>query len=269
VGLIAAILRSRLVWTALFVGLLFSAAPRLQRFMMRDPRFYAIPAGFAGDAPAWGGRALVEPSLEALRRLGPLSLFDPRFEERIGAALRRRPEVESVDAVLRHWPDRYSVAITFRRPVAVVESAAGPIPVDAEGVALPAEPCAEAIRGLLRIAGVRSDPPPFGRVWRDESLRDGLLAARQIAPHLDELLPLGIATIDVSEARARLVGVRLLGADGLRVRWGRPGATVGENPVGKKIELLRAVLPSVDMARGRELDVRFGSLYVVRESTTP
>lgn len=264
-----ALLRSRLAWTGLFVALLVGSLPRLQRFMMRDPRFHAIPGSVRAEAPEWGGPELVEPSARALERLGPLSLFDPRFEARIEACLRKRPEVASVDAIRRHWPDRYSVSVSYRRPYAVVDSGAGEIPVTADGIALEPGPFARAAAGLLRIRGVASRPPPFGAVWKDEALREGLRTIEQIGAHWDELAPLGIGAVDVSAARDRLLGVRLLGEEGTRIRWGRPSASVGENSVEKKIELLRVALRSLEQARGRELDVRYGALYVVRESTAP
>ena len=87
-------------------------------------------------------------------------------------------------------------------------------------------------------------------------------ALAQIAPHLDELNRLGIAIVDVSGADEPLKGVLLRGREGIVVRWGRPLARVGENPVEQKIGYLREAARYVEQVRGMEIDVRFDTIYV-------
>lgn len=262
-----AFLRSKTVWSLLAAVALVALAPRLQRELAGDRRFWADPAQLEIHAPAWGGRPVVEPAIRALRALGTISLFDDAFEERIATALRAYPGIASVDAVQRIWPRRYAVDVTLRRPYAVVAQGARRVPVTTEGIVLPEGPYAEVSRGLLEIVGVPGQPPAPGSAWRDPRLVEGLGALVQIAPHLEELAPLRIETVDVARADNPMFGVLLRGAEGVTVRWGRPSAKVAENSVAAKVEMLREAALSPAKARGYELDVRFGALRVAQSGT--
>jgi hypothetical protein len=233
------------------------------RQLARDPRFLAMPQEVAIEPPAWGGEEVVRPLRRQLKQLGPINLFDPTFARRVRRAVAVWPGVRSVEEVRRHWPDRYSIRFTLRRPAAVVAS----VPVTWERVALPAAPYRRAVRGLLAIRGVDGQAPAPGLVWHSERLADGLAALAQVRPYLPALNRLGIRAIDVSQADDALGGVLLLGGDGIVVRWGRPRATVGENSVETKIGYLREAARYVEQVRGMEIDVRFNAIYVRKPTT--
>jgi len=259
------LLAARGSWLLLGVLLLASVSRIAVRGLARDPRFDATP-GIAGvRGPAWGGEALVEPVVARLKALGPVNLFDPAFEQRIAGALREVPGIASVDRLRKLWPRRYAVEFTFHRPVAVVEQHASSSPVTRDGVVLPFEPYEHACRGLPRILGVADRPPAPGARWTSVALLDGLATVEQLAPHLATLAPLGLDRIDVSRCADARQGVTLLGSDGTSVRWGRPRATVAENPVERKIRYLGISARNLAQVRGREIDVRYGDLYL-RES---
>jgi len=257
-----AFLSSRLLWIVLGLGLLWVGARRAQDSLAKDPRFLAIPAGLDAPGPAWGGDEVLAPVREQLRRLGPLNLFDRRFEAKVRGALAAVPGVACVKDVRRHWPNRYSVSFRLYRPVAVAVWRGKEIPVTARGVALPYEPYARASDGLFRIVGVPESPPAPGKAWRSEALLDGLSTLAQLAPNLDRIHPLLLGAIDVSHARDPRKGVALAGDADVTVLWGRPRAVIGENPVEKKLNLLEIAAGNVRAVAGHVVDVRFDTLFL-------
>jgi len=264
------LVNSRTAWALLLAGLAWVGWERALEGLARDPRFVASPGKWrTASAPSWGGAEVVAPVYEALEELGPINLFDPRFEERVRATLDRVPGVAGTRSVRRLWPDRYAVSVRLHRPFAVVRHGRRAIPVTAEGVVLPARAYARAAQGLPAIAGVDDPPPRAGAFWDSEPLRDGLATVAALGPHLHGMLaPLGIRAIDVAGARDPLRGVVLRARDATSVRWGRPRARVGENPPARKIAYLREAAQHLALVRGREIDVRYGAVYL-RESSAP
>jgi hypothetical protein len=259
---VRAFLSSRILWVALGCGLLWVAARRAQEGLAQDPRFLALPTGLDAHGPAWAGDEVLKPVRARLERLGPLNLFDPRFEAKVRAALAEVPGVAAVHDVRRHWPNRYGVSLRLYRPVAVVACRDRTIPVTGKGVALPYEPYARACEGLLRITGVPEPPPKPGEAWRSEALADGLATLFQVAPHMDRLRPLLLDRIDVAGARNQRRGIVLRGEALVDVLWGRPRAPVGENPVAKKVSLLEIAASNAESLRGQTVDVRFNAILL-------
>ena len=267
-ALMQGFLRSKIAWTLLGIAFLFTMGRMARRQLAKDPRFNAYPHEIRAAAPKWGGTEVLQPLQDRLRALGPLNLFRKDFADAVRDALDEVPGIKVVRDVRRHWPNRYSVAVTLHRPYAVVVRGRRAIPVTADGVVLPAGPYRTAMRGLQLITGIDDAPPALGRPWHSEQLADGLATLRQLEPHADELVALGIAEIDVGRSREPLEGVLLHGRDETSVRWGRPRATVGENPVARKIGFLRLAASHLAQVRGQEIDVRYSDIYV-RESSTP
>ena len=253
---------SRLVWALVVIATVYFGAQALRRGLARDRRFYAVPVRIKIRGPAWGDAAIVTPVSERLEALGPINLFDGRFEERIREALDEVPGVRRVVGIRRLWPRRYAVDVVLHRPHAVVRSPGVRIPVTADRTRLPSAPYENASKNLFVVTGVASRPPEAGKIWRDASLSAGLAALAQIEPYFEELAPLGLSRIDVSGATESRRGVVIYGIDGIRVRWGRPHASVRENPVETKIAFLLPVASDIERVRGKEIDVRFGTLYL-------
>ncbi|MHC4932473.1 MAG: cell division protein FtsQ/DivIB, partial [Planctomycetota bacterium] len=192
--MIRRVLDSRAVWLLLGAALCWSLCRMGLRQLGKDPRFLAWPREVHAAAPPWGGPELIEPVRRQLRRLGPVSLFDPRFAGRIRDALEEVAVVRTVGEVRRRWPNRYSVSLALHRPVAVVLFEGREVLVAEDRTVLPSGPYASAATGLLRIHGVRAPPAAPGRPWRSERLDRGLATLAQIADVRDrDLLPLGIS----------------------------------------------------------------------------
>jgi len=260
------LLDSKLFWFVCGVLTVASVASIVHRQLRRDPRFLARPEFAGARVPGWADRRVLDPVMERLDALGPVSLLDPDFEEKIRGALDGCPVLAGVPAVRRRWPRGYSVRVVFRRPWAVIETDGARIPVTAEGLRLPEENY--DLRGLYVVKGVLGPPPEPGRPFDSEALRDGLATLRQLAPHLPRLQPLGIHAVDVTEAGSPRGGVVLRTDRGIPVRWGRPRARVGENPVETKIRLLLAAQEDLAALTGYTIDVRYDQPYV-RESPAP
>jgi len=193
-------------------------------------------------------------------------LLDPEFETRVRAALADCPVLAAVTAVEREWPRSYSVEVVFRRPVAVIEAGGERVPVTADLLRLPGEPydCSR----LYEITGVPGPAPDPGRGFACAEAADGVATLRQLTPHLPLLRRLGIRAIDVSESTDPRGGVVLRTDAGIPVRWGRPRARIGENPVAVKIDYLLAAQDNLDALEGYVIDVRYDQPYV-RESPSP
>lgn len=260
----AALLRSRLLWVAVGALFLWSSGRILARGLQRDARFVAFPERFTAEAPRWCGRGPIERIAKRLEAMGPVSLFHPSFERRVREAVAADACVEAVAGVRRVWPNAFAVDVVLRRPYAKVAG----VPVTREGVVLPAAPYEESCRGLFEVRGVAISPPREGERWRDARLGVALAALDELAPHLSGLERLGLFAIDVSGAGDPRAGVVLLGANGLSVRWGRPGAPPGENPPAKKADFLKIAATSPHPLQGLELDLRYAEL-VLRKSLAP
>jgi hypothetical protein len=255
--------RFAFLWCLLGLALIVWGSRAAARSLARDSRFFARPALQGATGPAWGGREVLEPVLARLDELGPVNLFDPDFESRIENALVELPGIARVDEIRRLWPNRYAVSCTLRRPCAVVRHGERLLPVTAQRVVLPLEPYLHAVRKLPVIMGLEGrEAPAPGTAWESERLADGIATVAQLAPHAITLAPLGIHTVDVSEADDPRMGVVLRGADDIVVRWGRPRAKVGENSVGRKLSFIQMAAERIDQVRGYEIDVRWGAPYL-------
>ena len=260
------LLDSRLFWVAAGIALVASVASIAHRGLIRDPRFIARPIFAGAEVPEWAGRDLLQPVIARMEALGPISLLETDFEERVRAALDDCPVIDSVTEVERHWPRSYSIELVFRRPVAVIEQGDLRIPVTAGSVRLPVEPY--DVKRLYPIAGVPGPLPEPGELIESEALHDGLATLRQLTPHLRALKRMRIESIDVGEAGRARGGVMLKTAHGIPIRWGRPLSRIGENPVPRKIDYLKAAQDNLGALKGYVIDVRYDEPYV-RESTSP
>ena len=257
---------SRVFWLIVGAAGLFSLGNMARRGLMQDPRFMARPDFGGAHVPRWAGRELIDPLLASLGEMGPVSLLDMKFDDRIRGALADCAPVRRVVDVRRQWPRRYSVEVVFHRPVAVIERDGERHPVTHDFVVLPLEPYSHLSKRLYVIRGVPEKPPADGEVWTSEALKDGIATLAQLAPHLRQLRPLGIEAIDVSRARDPRGSVMLRTRSGIPVWWGRPRAKVGENSVAQKVRILATALERLDRLEGYEIDVRFNRTFVRRSN---
>lgn len=186
----------------------------------------------------------------------PLSIADDDLVERVRGAFALHPWVAKVERVQKFHPARVQVEVVYRRPVCMVEVGDEPIPVDADGVALPREDFSpqEASR-YPHLAGVESAPLGIaGTRWSD----DRVLGGAEIAAALTEAWEkMGLSRIIVQKppgsatsGRGFVVGLHdtpsfdLLTRNGTTIHWGRgpSGDAPGEIPVKEKVARLEQYL---------------------------
>ncbi|MEK6248721.1 MAG: hypothetical protein N2C12_11115 [Planctomycetales bacterium] len=151
-----------------------------------------------------------------------LSLLDDRLTERINMAFRAHPWVESAEAEKFH-PARIKVQIVYREPVAVVSSNDQLIPIDKNGIRLPAEDFTlDELRQFARLDLLSiSHQVRDGEIWDDPRILGGATIAAAIG---EEWLPFGLAAIQPAAQpivdHPQAYTYMLVTRSGARIPWG-------------------------------------------------
>ncbi len=129
---------------------------------------------------------------------GQLSILDKDLVATIRSAFLLHPWVASVDRIMKSYPPAVQVSLSYRRPVAVVEIA-GPtgaelLPVDSQGIHLPASGLPEMHKRTLPRIGNIVGRPPEGQKWDDPRVAGAAILATRLASlwqqlYLVDILP--------------------------------------------------------------------------------
>lgn len=188
---------------------------------------------------------------------GPLSIMDDNLTERISQAFSLHPWVAKVHRVSKHHPARVEVQLVFRRPVCMVEVPGGLLPVDAQGVLLPAEDFSTVeAASYPRLAGVSSGPVgTVGEGWGDVRVIGGAEIAAAVFDAWEELglwkiVPSGPLSSGATEEYTYTILTR----GGTRIVWGRPPCTdvPGELSAAEKLARLRRYYAEHGSLEGRQ-----------------
>ncbi len=215
----------------------------------------------------------------------PVSLLENSCCEEIANAFGRHPWVKQVDRV-RLRPARVELAITFRKPVAMVEASSGKYyPIDADGVLLPPADFSRADVGRYPTIINPSTLPqgPAGTFWGDimvfgaARLADNLMRTREDqTTHWEHLNLAGIELPKRTTAEINLEDVQyhILTRDGSQIVWGRapgtdsPGELSAEQKVGRLTQYL-ADFGTFRPAHGPlEIDIRHWQEITQRRLST-
>lgn len=175
---------------------------------------------------------------------GPLSIMAPDLAERIAGAFSAHPWVARVVEVRKLARARVEVDLVYRKPVCMVAQGAGRLlPVDVEGVLLPADDFSpvEAVR-YPRIEQIDSVPVGLpGTRWGDIRVTGGAQIAAAIGPAwhdlcLDRIVPSQVRGIGYTDGPT----FELYTLGGSRFLWGRAPETdvPGEIPAAEKVARL-------------------------------
>ncbi len=165
--------------------------------MVANSSRYILPAAkiTTSQTPEWIVADVRNQVIENSRLDGRLSILDVDFVDAIRHAFSLHPWVQSVDRIEKHYPPAVHVTITFRQPVAVVETASGELlPVDAGASHLPADDVPLIRRKYLpRITGIVGQPA-IGRRWEDPRVSGAVAIAVRLADvweplHLEAITP--------------------------------------------------------------------------------
>jgi len=156
----------------------------------------------------------------------PLSIMDEDLVERIANAFSLHPWVAKVRRVTKHFPAQVRVELDYRRPVLMVQVPGGLLPVDVEGVLLPARGDFSPIeaRRYPRLVGVDTTPiGPVGTRWGDARVLDAAEIAAAFGPAwqqlgLDRIVPSALVEVGYGDEYT----YELVTKAGTRVSWGRP-----------------------------------------------
>ncbi len=223
------------------------------------------------SAPDW----FPPPEREGLRRAvlgtGSVDLREEGLPDRAAAAVAGDPRVARVLGARRLYPDSVEVLVELRRPVALVETAAGLLPVDAEGVRLPGS--YPALR-LPRVRGAAAGEVPQAGESFGRAAREGAAVAAALPVDLAESL--GLTVVEVSgvgkpregtPSEVLLLRPAVKGRPAVTVEWGRspasPEADLDPRPEEKTARLRRAAEVFPGLRGLRTVRVQFDALAVV------
>ena len=179
---------------------------------------------------------------------GRISALEEDALPRIAAAFSLHPWVEKVRRLAKRAPARIVVELEYRRPVLMVETPAGLLPVDARGILLPSDDFSPVERaGYPRLVGVASVPLGMpGEPWGDARVVGAAEIAVAIGSAWQELR-LSYMAPSILPGSAGPLGepvYTLVTADGVKALWGyAPGVNApGEPPPAEKIARLKQYL---------------------------
>lgn len=195
-----------------------------------------------------------------------VSTLDPGLAQRLAAAFREQPWIESVREVRLTYPPQIVVQVDYRRPVALVALKSGLYPVDPEGVVLPpADFSPKDAERFPVVQNVRSVPAgPAGLAWGDPVV----LAAARLADAMRNDWPDLQLTAIVAPKPAKAdidpseLIFSLTAKGGSKIVWGRapgsghPGELTAVQKIGRLHKYLRE-FGGFDQPRGPyEIDIR-------------
>lgn len=220
--------------------------------------------------PEWIAADIRSQVIQSAGLDGRLSILDGEFVESIEHAFALHPWVQSVDRIEKKFPPAVYVEITYRRPLAVIETARGDLlPVDNAASHLPANDVLLIRRkSLPRIAGIVGQPPE-GQRWEDGRVLGaleiiGYLTDAWESLHLETITPR--ARPEIRDERQFFV-YDIVTRGGTRIIWGAsPHAGVpGESPFAVKLDRLKSCVqqygPLDSVKAPGMVDVR-GELHV-------
>ena len=174
-----------------------------------------------------------------------LRLLDDDLTERLAGAFALHPWVRAVRRVEKRHPARVIVDLEYRRPVLMVETPAGLLPVDQEGVLLPGGDFTAAEQQRLpRLAAIETQPlGAMGERWGDPRVFGGAQIAAALSDHwadwgLDHI----VSSVRPLSSSPEDYVYQLVARDGRRIYWGRSPSTTdpSELPASEKIARLDA-----------------------------
>lgn len=199
---------------------------------------------------------------------GGQSLLDEDLTERVARAFGLHPWVARVESVRKSHPARVEVALVYRRPVCMVTTPGGLVPVDADGFVLPRADFSPVDASRYpRLEGIHTVPlGPEGSRWGDDQVHS---AAEIAAALLEDWNNLGLERIAPTEPSGELgaapLTFDLFSAGGSRILWGHAPAdqSSGEIPAAEKLARLKQYVAENGSLEGvnrrpQEIDVRYG-----------
>ena len=237
------------------------------KFQMSADRIDLTPA------TPWTPHDIVENVTKSHPDWKDRSLLEANLAADLAAAFAQHPWIAQVDRVEKTRQGRVIVEVTYRTPVAMVETHRGLYPIDAQAVLLPPNDFSLTQSDQLpRLRQVRSMPSgPAGTQWGDPLVLAGanLCAALMPQGNLDshwdryglEAVMAPLPPLDAAVVPPEPPVFELLTKGGRRIIWGRPpGDDALEPTVTQKLGRLDSYIrqqKSLDQPAGAyRIDIR-------------
>jgi len=237
-----------LICVCVLIGAAVYGLERLKRHVYGLPAFQREVRLVLVDPPEWVVAEQWEP-----RILGSIPIPSPEewlqsdLPRRVAERLEASGWVRRVRRVTRRMDGTIGITCDYRRPIAMLLTPKGYVPVDREGVRLPEiYSSVSPTSGWLRIVGVESPMPPVSKPFQGADARAGVALAALIFEQGDAFT-YGISAIDVRNFRGRkdkrACHIKLYTPDGTEIQWGSAiGEEVEENTPAQKLAQIAAIL---------------------------
>ena len=169
---------------------------------------------------------------------------DEALLDRVADDFRASGWVKEIRALRKQGDGTIQVACDFYRPVGMVQTPEGYIPVDIEGVRLP-EVYDRLSPGWIMISGVTGPLPPVGQRWASDELRAGveLTALLFNQPWASAISAIDVSNYDPQRRDARRHPIVLKTKQGMQIRWGSaPGEEIAEPLPAEKLRVIEQQL---------------------------
>jgi len=244
----------------------------MKTFVCELERFQVSPATLTFTSlPSW-----VTPKVQEQLAYIPdlperFSILEPNLATRVAQAYERNPWVAEVKAVERHFPNRLTLGVRLRRPVAAVRYRGSYYLADGNADRLPLRfrSWPQDDYRLPIVIGAATEPSRSGAVWQDEAVQAGCAVAELLEMHgFDSRL--GVTVVDASNVGGRRrrgdPHIVLHTASRMRILWGRsplqwqPGD--GSQTVTRKLLYLKRLAETQNPRRLDYADIRYDRLLV-------
>ena len=241
---------------------LWPAVSQKAKFQMSVDRIDLTPA--TGSAP----QDIVQTVAKSHPEWKNRSLLEANLAADLAAAFSKHPWIAHVDRVEKTRQGRVMIQVTYRTPVAMVQTHRGLYPVDANGVLLPPKDFSVAESDQLpHLLQVRSMPSGLaGTVWGDPLVVAGAKLCNALIPKGDldtHWNKYGLEAVVVpstanSEMQPEGQVFDLLTKKGRRIIWGHsPGADSLEPTVAQKLGRLDSYI-----RQQKSLDLPAGAYFI-------
>jgi hypothetical protein len=203
------------------------------------------------DPPDWVVREKwADRILSAVALPRPEAWMDEQLTRRVADQIVASGWVKSVSRVAKRMDGTIEIAADYRRPIAMLMTDQGYVPVDRDGYRLPeVYDHVDANSGWIRIRGVTAPLPKVSAAYEPKTAPDAVAAVRLATLIFDQGWEVSsrISAIDVTNFRGRADNrdchIKLWMPDGTLIKWGSAiGEEIEENTLAEKLAQIAVML---------------------------
>lgn len=212
--------------------------PAAVRVVLADPPDWVV-------REKWQDRILASVSVPR-----PENWMDEQLVVRLSDRIASSGWVKAVNRVSKRMDGTIEIAADYRRPIAMLLTEQGYVPVDRDGYRLPeVYERVDTNSGWIRIRGVASPSPRVNMAFDEKSAPDAVAAVRLAALIFEQGWDISsrISAIDVTNFRGRQdhrdCHIKLWTPEGTLIKWGSAiGEEIEENTPAEKLAQITVML---------------------------